>query len=174
MSTTRTMDTDAAARATSATTTMLEIATAVLRCRAKIGGERGTYDLAADPEGYITSVLTGLMHWCHANQLNWLEELGNAWGHFEQDLREDGHMPPEFTAITVRDLQCPKCGHRESFVIEMSECFLIFHDGIELHGDAGEEWGLNSYCRCHACDHAGMVYQFHPAKATSEEDADHG
>jgi len=174
MNTTHSMAETAPAEDTNSCETMLDIAATILRCRATLDGEDEIYDLSKDPEGYVTSVVTGLMHWCHAKKIPWLEELSNAWGHFEQDQREASHMPPEFRAITMDDLQCPECGHRESFVIEVSECLLMFSDGVALHGDGGEEWGLGSYCRCYQCDHSGMVYQFYSMGADAEGETRHG
>ena len=146
---------------------MLSIAREALDTRAaRDGYEPGAYDTERDPEGYVTSLLNSLHHWCHRCRIDWQRELVQAQGFFEQDLAES---EPEAVALplpTVEELQCPACGHCESFVIEVSECLVLFSDGTVLHGDAGEQWGDASYCRCHACDHAGSVYQF---RKTSQE-----
>ena len=174
MNTTHSMAETAPAEDTNSCETMLDIAATILRCRATLDGEDEIYDLSKDPEGYVNSVLTSLMHWCHANGIEWLRELGNAWHHFQTDLQEAGQFPTDKDDPMVRDLRCPECGHEGDFVIEVSECLLMFSDGVALHGDGGEEWGLGSYCRCYQCDHSGMVYQFYSMGADAEGETRHG
>ena len=83
-----------------------------------------------------------------------------------EDLdQEDAESLPEPTIV---DLRCPECGHEDSFVIEVSECLLMFEDGVVLHGDSGEEWGDSSYCRCHECCHRGTVYQFRKSRKEAQ------
>jgi len=141
---------------------------------AKDGYEPNDYDALHDPEGYITSLLTALRHWCRAHGICWDEELGRSQGFFEQDLAESNPGTSPLPEPTVQHLRCPKCGHRESFVIEASECLLMYADGVVLESDAGMEWGNHSYCRCHKCDHRGTVYQFRIDRQDAGKDTCHG
>lgn len=149
---------------------MLQVAEEAIGLRAqKDGYEPSTYDAQHDPEGYITSLLNALHQWCHVNGIDWEGELARAQGFFEQDLAEISQQEQDsLPDPTIQDLRCPQCGHEESFVIEVSECLLMFADGVVLHGDSGEEWGDWSSCRCHECCHRGTVYQFRKPKQEEE------
>ncbi len=128
------------------------------------------YDTERDPEGYISSLLNALHQWCHANGIDWDGELIRAQGFFEQDIEGlEQDSPESLSKPSVEELHCPKCGHGDAFVIEVSERLLMFADGVVLHGDTGEEWGDWSHCRCHSCQHTGTVYQFRINKHTSKE-----
>ena len=94
----------------------------------------------------------------------------------EQEVEQD-RMLPVSTSTTLRasdtlsiaDLRCPECGHTDSFVIEAGECLLFHAEGSVMPGDCGMEWGERSYCRCHACEHAGTVQDFAaPPPATGQ------
>jgi len=140
---------------------MLSIAREVIEARAaRDGYTPGAYDAKHDPEGYVTSLVNALHQWCARYRIDWEKELIRAQGFFEQDLAESEPETVSLPLPTIQELQCPACGNREAFVIEVSECLVLFRDGTVLHGDPGEQWGDWSYCRCHACDHAGTVYQF--------------
>lgn len=140
---------------------LLALAREVITLRAaKDGYELQDYDARHDPEGYITSLLTALRHHCHVHGISWEEEVSLSQGFFEQDLAESIPDAVPLPPPTVHNLLCPKCGHRESFVIETSECLLMYSDGVALESDSGMEWGDHSYCHCHKCDHRGTVYQF--------------
>ena len=154
---------------------MLAIAHNAIDSRAELDDyETGEYDAVRDPEGYITSLLNALHQWCHANGIDWEGELARARGFFEQDTQGFEQSTPEWVSKPpISDLRCPKCGHTDSFVIEVSECLLMFEDGIVLSGDSGEEWGDWSPCRCHECCHRGTVYQFRKA-GENKEDESHG
>jgi hypothetical protein len=154
---------------------MLAVAHNAIDSRAELDEyPTGEYDAKHDPEGYITSLLNALHQFCHANGIDWENELTRAQGFFEHDVEgleqvtvESVSKPP------IEELRCPACGHEDSFVIEVSECLLMFADGIVLHGDSGEEWGDWSSCRCHECCHRGTVYQFRKVKQ-QKEDESHG
>lgn len=133
---------------------------AILLRAAKDGYSPKDYDTFNDPEGYITSLLTALCHWCRAHQICWDDELGRSQGFFEQDIAESNPGTSPLPEPTVQHLRCPTCGHRESFIIEACERLLMYADGVVLENDTGVEWGDHSYCRCHKCDHRGTVYQF--------------
>ena len=149
---------------------MLQVAEEVIELRAaKDGYDPSDYDAKHDPEGYITSLLNALHQWCQANGIDWEGELARAQGFFEQDMSDcEGDDSESLAKPDVSHLRCPKCGHEESFVVEVSECLLMFADGIVLHGDSGEEWGDWSSCRCHECCHRGTVYQFRKLKQEKE------
>jgi len=154
---------------------LLSVAGEVIELRAvRDGHETGTYDAERDPEGYVTSLLNALHQWCHRNGIDWEKELARAQGFFEQDVAESQPQAVPLPAPEIEDLRCPKCGQNTCFVIEVSECLLMFSDGVVLHGDTGEEWGDWSYCRCHSCQHMGTVYQFRAANQSSKEVKSHG
>ncbi len=150
---------------------LLALAQEAIALRAsKDGYEPNDYDARHDPEGYITSLLTALHHWCRAYEIRWDDELSRSQGFFEQDLAEfmPDAIPLPFPK--VQNLRCPQCGHRESFVIEASERLLMYSDGVVLENDTCVEWGDHSYCRCHKCDHCGTVYQFRMDKPETGKD----
>lgn len=69
--------------------TMLEIARHVILERAALDGDDAEfYDPAEDPEGYVTSLLIALRHWCNAHGLDWISELNRADDLFKGDLLE--------------------------------------------------------------------------------------
>jgi hypothetical protein len=150
---------------------MLDVARDAIHRRAvKDGYVSEDYDAERDPEGYISSILNALHQWCHANGIDWDGELARAQGFFEQDIEGLEQEPMEsLSKPSIAELRCPKCGHGDGFVIEVSERLLMFADGVVLHGDTGEEWGDWSHCRCHSCQHTGTVYQFRINKHTSKE-----
>ena len=149
---------------------MLSIAREALDSRAAMDGcDIAAYDAEHDPEGYVTSLLNALHQWCHRYHIDWQKELARAQGFFEQDVAESQPDAVQLPAPDIKDLRCPKCGRHESFVIEVSECLLMFHDGTVLEGDTGEEWGDWSYCRCHECQHMGTVYQFRVTNQSEKE-----
>ncbi|HOH29798.1 MAG TPA: hypothetical protein PLC40_09000, partial [Candidatus Hydrogenedentes bacterium] len=66
---------------------LLALAQEAIALRAsKDGYEPNDYDARHDPEGYITSLLTALHHWCRAYEIRWDDELSRSQGFFEQDL----------------------------------------------------------------------------------------
>jgi hypothetical protein len=77
------------------------------------------------------------------------------------------HSRLDYLQKTLDTGRCPKCGHKDSFVIEASECLLFHAEGSAMPGDCGMEWGERSYCRCPECDHAGTVRDFHPEAQTA-------
>ncbi len=100
--------------------TMLNIARNAILVRAALDGySAGDYDPIKDPEGYVTSLLVGLRHWCHAHSIEWQAELTRAQELFEEDVREmlsasdagregrPASMPPEAPTITA----LPKSTH---------------------------------------------------------------
>ena len=146
-------------------TVMLDIAREAIQNRAKREDdyEAAEYDAAHDPEGYITSLLTGLRHWCHRHGIDWEAELIMSQGFFEQDCAQAGQNITKQTRPDVRGLCCPQCGRSEGVFVDATQSLLIFPDGTEIEGDEGLMWGDWSFCRCHACQHAGTVYQFRVA-----------
>ena len=149
---------------------MLAIAHNAIDSRAELDGyAAGEYDAKYDPEGYISSLLNALHQWCHANGIDWEGEIARAQGFFEQDISGcEENVSEPLSKPDISELRCPKCEHEDSFVIEVSECLLMFADGVVLHGDSGEEWGDWSSCRCHECCHRGTVYQFRKPKQGKE------
>ena len=144
---------------------LLSVAREVIELRAvRDGYEPEDYDAERDPEGYVTSLLNSLHQWSHRHGIDWERELARAQGFFEQDVAESGIEAGSLSTPEIEDLRCPKCGQNECFVIEVSECQLMFHDGTVLESDTGEEWGDWSFCRCHECQHMGTVYQFRSTK----------
>ena len=149
---------------------MLAIAHNAIDSRAELDEyQTGEYDAKHDPEGYVTSLLNALHQWAHHHGIDWEKELARAQGFFEQDIAESQPEAVSLPAPEIEDLRCPKCGQNESFVIEVSECLLMFHDGTVLEGDTGEEWDDSSSCRCHECQHMGSVYQFRSTVPNEKE-----
>ena len=143
---------------------LLSVAREVIGLRAaRDGYEPGAYDAERDPEDHIASLISALHKWCHRYGIDWERELATAQGFFEQDIAESQPGAPSLSQPDIKELRCPKCGQRDSFVIEVSEPLLMFADGVVLHGDTGEEWGDWSPCRCHSCQQIGTVYQFRKA-----------
>ena len=154
---------------------MLAIAHNAIDSRAELDEyATGEYDAVHDPEGYITSLLNALHQWSHVHGISWENELTRAQEFYEQDVEGlEREASESVSRPDISELCCPKCGHEDSFVIEVSERLLMFTDGAVLPGDSGEEWGDWSHCRCHACQHMGTVYQFRKAKQ-NKEDESHG
>ena len=150
---------------------MLAIAHNAIDSRAELDEyATGEYDAVHDPEGYITSLLNALHQWAHAHGIDWENELTRSQGFFEHDVEGlERETTESVSEPAIAELRCPKCEHEDSFVVEVSECLLMFTDGVVLHGDSGEEWGDWSYCRCHSCDHRGTVYQFRACKQSIKE-----
>ena len=154
---------------------LLSVAEEIINTRAARDGWGGKeYDTIHDPEGYITSILTSLIHWCQTNGISWKEELNLAQGFFQQDMAEAESGGESLSDPKVNELRCPACGHDESFVIEAAECLLMFSDGSIFNGDCGMEWGNHSYCRCHECNHTGTVFQFRKDQQQQKKENGHG
>lgn len=142
---------------------MLAIARAVIRTRAAMDDNNPeTYDNEKDPEGYIISILNALHQWCHSHGMNWEDELQRAQGFFETDMGVSGPETEVREPALFEDLCCSKCGHKGSFVIEVSDFVIMYADGDVSHSDCPEEWNDDSYCRCYECDHEGKVLDFRP------------
>ncbi len=66
---------------------MLSIAREIIDCRAvRDGYQPGEYDAVRDEEGYVTSILNVMHHWCMKNDIDWDDELDRALAFFESDL----------------------------------------------------------------------------------------
>ena len=77
---------------------MLAIAREVINGRAVHDGHPPFgYDGTGDEEGYITSIVNALLHWCTEYSIDWNAELARAQELFEEDRREDerGEGNPE-------------------------------------------------------------------------------
>lgn len=141
---------------------LLSVARDAIGLRAEKEQEHpGNYDVERDPEGFVTSILTALRHWCHRNGLNWETELIRAYDCFVQDLDCDGQAAENTSCPAIVDLQCPKCHHTGHFFIQATENLLIYADSSQQEGDEGPQWGRSSSCACPDCGHSGAVFQFH-------------
>lgn len=69
-------------------------------------------------------------------------------------------MPESIQRPSIEELQCPGCGHKDSFRIEVSEFLLIFTDYKERCRDKEEQWGNYSPCICPDCRYQGAVMDF--------------
>lgn len=68
---------------------MLDIARKAILLRASIDGYKpGEYVPETDYEGYVTSLLISLRHWCHTHGHDWNAELRSAKKLFKEDLDE--------------------------------------------------------------------------------------
>ena len=138
---------------------MLAVAQDAIAVRAaRDGYGPNEYDAAEDPDGFIVSLVNGLHQWCAVNRIDWEAELLHAQELFRKDLEEAGLEPPAYEQPEAKELSCPSCGHKESFVVELAQHALLFSDGTILDGD--ESWDDGSACWCHACRFAGTVRQF--------------
>jgi hypothetical protein len=117
-----------------------------------------------NPESQVTALLSALRHWCHRYDIDWEGELRDADERVTQDLVGPEGDASYVSCPDIKELQCPKCGHDGSFLIEVSANVLMFADGVELHGDEGEQWNKTSSCVCPTCSHLGMAFQFHNEK----------
>jgi hypothetical protein len=125
------------------------------------------YDAGNDPEGYCTSLLTALRHWCHAHGIDWDNELQRSGACF----REDMGVPD--TPAAPAAMACPVCGHRGSFHVEVTEVLLMFADGVVLSDGNTDRWDNDSWCSCPACAHAARVMHFRTDLPMAKEAA-HG
>ena len=79
---------------------MLAIAREVINGRAVHDGYPPFgYDGTGDEEGYITSIVNALHHWCDEYGIDWAAELARAQELFEEDTRE-GNPQEERPACT--------------------------------------------------------------------------
>jgi len=65
----------------------LQIAEALIQARAAMDGDTD-YDCVRDPEGYVTSILLAMRHWCYATNVRWRNELTTAGALFLLDIEE--------------------------------------------------------------------------------------
>ena len=70
---------------------------------------------------------------------------------------------------TIDQLQCPECGHKDSFRIEVSELLLMFSDYKELCREKEEQWGIYSPCICPDCRYSGAVMDFQSPELNKEQ-----
>ena len=145
---------------------LLDVAREAILLRAKRDNQNSkNYDAERDPEGYITSLLSAIRHWCHKHHIPWKQELKQANDFFRNDLREHEDTP------NISRLQCPSCSHRGSFRIQVREFLLMFHDYLELDRSRDAEWDQGSRCVCPSCNHQGIVSQF---QAKHQKESCHG
>jgi len=139
---------------------LLDVARDAIRQRAaRDNHEPGAYNAEADPEGFVTSILTALQHWCHRHGIEWELELSRAEECFLQDLKETG-VSTSTPCPTISELVCPACGHAGYFFVQASQNLLIDADGTQLEDDEGSVWSRSSSCACPECRHAGYLFQF--------------
>jgi hypothetical protein len=77
-------------------------------------------------------------------------------------------MPETIPRPSIEELQCPGCGHKDSFRIEVSEILLIFPDYRELCREGEGQWGKYSRCACPDCRYQGQVKDFQPSELNKE------
>ena len=127
------------------------------------------YNVEEDPDGFVTSLLIALRHWCNQNNLDWDRELYRAEDCYLQDLDETREQ--NTSCPTIAELRCPECGHAGHFFIQATENLLLFANGDQLEGGEGPQWGRSSSCVCPECGRVGAVFQFHAAE---KEEPHHG
>lgn len=144
---------------------LLDVARDAIRQRAARDHDNPeSYNAEEDPEGFVTSILIALQHWCHRHGLEWELELSRAEECFTQDLDDAGEDTRTKRCPSIAELQCPECQHTGHFFIQATESLLIYADGEQLEGDEGPQWGRTSSCACPECGHLGVVFQFHNPK----------
>lgn len=77
-------------------------------------------------------------------------------------------MPNSTPRPSIDQLQCPGCGHKRSFRIQVSDFLLMFADHKELWKGTEERWGSNSPCVCPHCHYQSTVLDFHPSALNKE------
>ena len=69
--------------------TMLGFARDAILARAATEGyQPGEYNPEVDDDGFLTSLLIALRHWCHTHDIDWTRELDRAQQLFDEDLEE--------------------------------------------------------------------------------------
>ena len=68
----------------------------------------------------------------------------------------------------LQGMACPKCGSFGSFAIEVKMTVTMHDNGSDDEG-GDQEWGNESYCRCNACQHTGVVADFREGSLTKED-----
>jgi len=119
------------------------------------------YNCEEDPDGYITSLLTSLHHWCDEHGLEWDSELRRSDECHSLDMVES-YGKGILEKQDIASLQCPRCEHTGSFLIRVSQNLMMFGDGIELVGDEGEQWNGLSPCTCPTCGYDRLVMHYLP------------
>jgi predicted nucleic-acid-binding Zn-ribbon protein len=74
---------------------------------------------------------------------------------------------PESTPTTIDMMRCPKCGHRDSFAIEVRAWAVVSLDGVVEFADQPPQSDDGSPCVCPRCGRAGTVRDFVPADGGS-------
>jgi len=69
----------------------------------------------------------------------------------------------------LEDMQCPKCGNEESFLIEITQVKRVRDNGTDEVPGYGPEWDNDSACECTACKFQGEVREFLLPHDTEEE-----
>lgn len=114
---------------------------------AKLGHVSDTTNDASDSYSPLAVVMVALRHWCHRHDIDWYTLACKA-----EDFLGESSAPP-----TLADLRCPKCGHDETFVIDV--CDRVF---MCISGEIGgtKSWGRHSRCECPSCTHTAPVARF--------------
>lgn len=62
---------------------------------------------------------------------------------------------------TIKEMQCPECGHTESFNIEIGAICCVNIDGVQEAPHGGDtDWGAENWCSCNECAFEGTVEDF--------------
>jgi hypothetical protein len=60
----------------------------------------------------------------------------------------------------LEDMQCPKRGNEDAFLIEVQQVMLVTDDGTEDAPGYGSEWDNDSSCACVSCKFQDEVREF--------------
>ena len=154
-----------------ATSFLIDVARDAIIMRAKRDNNPSRYDAEKDPEGYVTSILCALRHWCRKHHIPWRKELKRSNDFFQEDLGDFTEDSPSTSRPKIQHLQCPSCTHRGSFKIQVEEFLLMFHDYLELDRSQEGQWGNTSRCICPSCNFHGVVVDF---QARNQKESCHG
>jgi predicted nucleic-acid-binding Zn-ribbon protein len=69
---------------------------------------------------------------------------------------------PEARSTSIDIMRCPKCGHRDSFAIEVRAWAVVSLDGGIEFADQPSQSDDGSPCVCPRCGRAGTVRDFVP------------
>ena len=59
----------------------------------------------------------------------------------------------------LEGIRCPKCGHEDSFKVEVTVLVLVEDEGV-TDDLSGSEWDQDHYCECDNCQHSGKIKDF--------------
>jgi hypothetical protein len=59
----------------------------------------------------------------------------------------------------LEGIRCPKCGHEDSFKVEVTVLVLVEDEGV-TDDLSGSEWDEDHYCECWECAYSATIKDF--------------